>query len=326
MKKIFYVCLMVLLCVSLTASMCFAKAEKKSYTIGFVPGIIVNPFYISMHYGAKAAADQLGLKLIWQGPQDWDFAKQTVIVDALISRGVDALVLSPCDPEALKGSLQKAVDAGIIVITTDTDINDPESKIRLTNIASNNYLGGIRAGEALAQAVGEKGEVALMGAMTGVTTNEDRYKGFKEALAKYPGIKIVSTQYSNSDQAKAAQQMESVLLAHPNLSGAFGVDTPTAHGCAVGIRNSGKAGKVKLVGFDAQPLEVEDLSAGLTSMLVAQAPYAMGYLGVQFAHMYLEGFIAKFPGNFITGFYIISPENLNDPETKKWVYLDKPPK
>ena len=102
MKKILYVCLMVLLCVSLTASICFAKGEKKSYTIGFVPGIIVNPFYISMHYGAKAAADQLGLKLIWQGPQDWDFAKQTVIVDALISRGVDALVLSPCDPEALK--------------------------------------------------------------------------------------------------------------------------------------------------------------------------------------------------------------------------------
>ena len=83
--------------------------------------------------------------------------------------------MSPCDPEALKVPLQKAVDAGIIVITTDTDINDPESKIRLTNIASNNYLGGIRAGEALAKAVGEKGEVALMGAMTGVTTNEDRY-------------------------------------------------------------------------------------------------------------------------------------------------------
>lgn len=325
MKRTICLGLGLLLSLSLATGLCFAET-KKSYTIGFVPGIITNPFYISMNYGAKTAADQLGVKLIWQGPQNWDFAEQTVVVDALVSKGVDALILSPCDPEALKGPLKKAVEAGILVITTDTDINDPEANIRVTNIASNNYLGGLKAGEALAKAIGNKGEVALMGAMTGVTTNEDRYKGFREAVGKHSEIKIVSTQYSGEDQAKAAQQMESVLLAHPNLVGAFAVDTPTAHGCAIGIRNAGKAGKVKLVGFDAQPLEVEDLRAGLTSMLVAQAPFAMGYLGVQFAYDYLEGFIAKFPGNFVTGFYIISPENVNAPETKKWVYQTEPPK
>jgi ribose transport system substrate-binding protein len=279
-----------------------------------------------MHYGAKTAADQLGVDLIWQGPQNWDFAEQTVVVNALIARGVDALILSPCDPEALKGPLKKAVDEGILVITTDTDINDPEAKIRVTNIASNNYLGGLKAGEALAEAIGNKGEVALMGAMTGVSTNEERYKGFKEAIAKHSDISIVSTQYSGEDQAKAAQQMESVLLAHPNLVGAFAVDTPTSHGCALGIRNAKMTGKVKLVGFDAQPLEIEDLRNGLTSMLVAQAPFAMGYLGVQFAYDYLEGFIAKGPGNFITGFYVITPQNVDDPETKKWIYQTEPPK
>jgi len=325
MKRVLCFVLAVFLSISLMMGLCFAQA-KKSYTFGFVPGIITNPFYISMNYGAKAAADQLGVKLIWQGPQNWDFAQQTVVVDALVSKGINALILSPCDPEALKGPLQKAVEAGILVITTDTDINDPEAKIRVTNVASNNYLGGIKAGEALAKAIGNKGEVALMGAMTGVTTNEDRYKGFKEVMAKYPDIKIVATEYSNSDQSKAAQQMQSVILAHPNLAGAFGVDTPTAHGCAVGIRNAGAKGKVKLVAFDAQPLEVEDLKEGLTSMLVAQAPYAMGYLGVQFAYDYLEGFVAKFPGNFTTGYYIITPENVNDPETKKWVYQTEPPK
>ena len=325
MKRVLCFVLAVFLSISLMMGLCFAQA-KKSYTFAFVPGIITNPFYISMNYGAKAAADQLGVKLIWQGPQNWDFAQQTVVVDALVSKGINALILSPCDPEALKGPLQKAVEAGILVITTDTDINDPEAKIRVTNVASNNYLGGIKAGEALAKAIGNKGEVALMGAMTGVTTNEDRYKGFKEVMAKYPDIKIVATEYSNSDQSKAAQQMQSVILAHPNLAGAFGVDTPTAHGCAVGIRNAGAKGKVKLVAFDAQPLEVEDLKEGLTSMLVAQAPYAMGYLGVQFAYDYLEGFVAKFPGNFTTGYYIITPENVNDPETKKWVYQTEPPK
>ena len=278
MKSFIRVGVAVLLTISLIGSLAYAE-EKKSYTIGFVPGIITNPFYISMHYGAKAAADQLGINLIWQGPQNWDFAEQTVVVNALIARGVDALILSPCDPEALKGPLKKAVDEGILVITTDTDINDPEAKIRVTNIASNNYLGGLKAGDALAEAIGNKGEVALMGAMTGVSTNEERYKGFREAIAKHSDIKIVSTQYSGEDQAKAAQQMESVLLAHPNLVGAFAVDTPTAHGCALGIRNAEKTGKVKLVGFDAQPLEVEDLRNGLTSSASRSSPICHGVSG-----------------------------------------------
>ena len=305
----------------------FALGSAASeYTIALVPGIATNPFYVSMYHGAKTAADQLGVKLIWQGPNTWDFNEQTLIVNALIAQGVDALVISPCDPEALKVPLQKAVDSGIAVITTDTDINDPEAKIRLTNIASDNYVGGFIAGETLAKAIGYKGKVALMGAMVGVTTNELRYAGFRDAIAKYPDIQIVATQYSGEDQAKAAEQMQSVLLAHPDLAGAFGVDTPTAHGCAIGIRNAGMAGKVVLVGFDAQPLEVEDLEAGLISMLVAQAPFAMGYLGIQFAYDYLEGFLTSFPGNFTTGFYVITPENVRNPETQKWVYQTELPK
>jgi len=297
----------------------------KTYTIGFCPGIVTNPFYIAMQHGATQAANELGIELIWQGAQNWDFSEQTVILNALIARGVDALILAPTDPEAIKIPLQEAVDAGIAVITVDTDINDPDAEIRLTSIASDNVLGGFMAGEALAEAIGFEGEVALMGAMVGVTSNELRYEGFRAAIAQYPEIEIVASEYSQEDQAKAAQQMESVILAHPNLLGAFAVDTPTAHGCAVGVRNAGVEGEFVLVGFDAQPLEIEDLQAGLITMLVAQAPYAMGYVGVQLAYDYLQGFLPEFPGDFTTGFYVITADNVNDPQTQKWVYLTEPP-
>jgi len=315
---------MVFLVVLLVAVVGLAGFGKK-YTIGFCPGIVTNPFYIAMQHGATQAANELGIELIWQGGQNWDFSEQTVILNALIARGVDALILSPTDAEAIKIPLQEAVDAGIAVITVDTDINDPDSEIRLTNIASDNVLGAFMAGEALAEAIGYEGEVALMGAMVGVTTNEMRYEGFRAAIAQYPNIEIVATEYSGEDQAKAAQQMQSVLLAHPNLVGAFAVDTPTAHGCAVGVRNEGAQGKVVLVGFDAQPLQVEDLQEGLITMLVAQAPYAMGYVGVQLAYDHLQGFLPEFPGNFTTGFYVITADNVNDPETQKWVYLTEAP-
>ncbi len=296
------------------------------YTFAFVPGIATNPFYIAMQYGATEAARKLGVDLIWQGPQNWDFAEQTVIVDSLLARRVSALLISPTDPTAMIAPLQRAVRAKVLVITTDTDINDPNHQIRVQSIASDNRLGGQKAGEALAQALGGKGEVALMGAMVGVTTNEQRYQGFKEALGKFPDMKIVATEYSGEDQSKAAQQMQSVLLAHPNLAGAFAVDTPTSHGAAVGLRNAGKAGKVVLVGFDAQPLEVEDLRGGITTMLVAQAPYQMGYMAVENAFNYLEGRAQSLQPQITTGYYIITKANVDNPETKQWIYQTEPPK
>lgn len=302
-------------------------SAQDTYTIGFVPGQSTNPFYISMQYGAVQAGKDLGVNVIWQGSPEWDVAKQTAIVDSLVARGVDALVLSPTDADALKQPLKQAVDAGVTVITTDTDINDPDAAIRLVGIASDNYQGGVMAGEALAKAIKGSGQVAILSALEGVTTNEQRVKGFRDAVSNYPNIEVVSIQYSHDDQATASQQMQSVLIAHPNLVGAFAIDTPTAHGAALGIQSAGAKGNVTLVGFDSQPLEITDVKQGLITMLVTQAPYAMGYLGVQIAYDVLNGYIQSIPGHQIrTGFYVIDSKNVDYPETQKWVYQTEPPK
>lgn len=331
LRKVFLLCAVLLLVAGALAAqqdegqLGVARAQPP-YTFAFVPGISTNPFYIAMQYGATQAARELNVELIWQGAQNWDFAQQTVIVESLLARRVDALLISPTDPEAMIPPLRRAAQQNVLVITTDTDINDPNRQIRPLNIASDNYQGGQMAGEALAEAIGGRGDVALMGAMVGVTTNEQRYSGFRDALARFPDIRIVATQYSEEDQARAAQQMQSVLLANPNLAGAFAVDTPTAHGAAVGLRNAGKAGQVVLVGFDAQPLEIEDLRGGITTMLVAQAPYDMGYLAVQNAVQILQGQGGQVPEKITTGFYIITRENVDDPETEKWIYQTEPPR
>jgi len=299
-------------------------AAQKEFTIALVPGIATHPFYFAMYAGAKKAADELGIKLVYQGPSEWDFAKQSVIARSLIARGdIDFLLFVPCDSKANIPDVEEAVKRGIPVITLDTSLDSDDA---LTFIASNNFKGGEIAGEALAKAIGYKGEVALMAAMVGETQIELRYEGFRTAIKKYPDIKLVSTQYSQDDQSKATAQMQSVLVAHPNLAGAFGVSTTTAHGAAIGIRNAGKLGKVMLVGFDAQPLEIEDIKTGLMQATVAQAPYAMGYLGVQFAYDYHRGFITEFPREIETGYLVITPENVDDPETAKWIYTTEIPK
>jgi len=299
-------------------------AAQKDFTVALVPGVMTNPFIITMYAGAKKAADELGIKLVCQGTSEWDFAKESVVVRSLVARGdIDFLLFAPYDSRANIPDAQEAVKRGIPVITVDTDL---DSNLPLCNLASANFKGGEIAGEALAKAIGYKGEVAFMGGAKEDSTEVQRYEGFKKVIKRYQDIKLISTQYSQGDQSKATMQMQSVLIAHPNLVGAFGVDTPTAHGAAIGIRNAGKSGKVVLVGFDAQPSEIEDIKQGLMQATIAQAPYAMGYLGVQFAYDYHMGFITEFPRRIETGFLVITPENVDDPETAKWIYATELPK
>lgn len=324
MKKFLILTLFLLICASHIDDSPRAETQKP-YTVGFVTGLVTNPFYISMRYGAKSASDKYGIQLIWKGPRNWSAAQQTVVINALVSRGVDALIVAPCDPVALKEPLRKAAEAGVTVITVDTDIDDPDARIRVANIASNNYLGGFKAGQVLAEAIGRKGEVALMGDIPGVNTFDERNRGFKDAIARFTDIKLVATRNSAISSEKATLQMESLLSAHPHLAGAFAVDGAASHGCAIGIRNAGRAGTFTLVGFDALPEQVEDLRQRLTSMLVAQDPFAMGYLSVQLAYDFLQGYIAKAPGKFTTGFYVVTFENLDSPETQRWIYKKEPP-
>ncbi len=92
------------------------------------------------------------------------------------------------------------------------------------------------------------------------------------------------------------------------------------------MKSAGKGGKIVLVGFDSQPLEVEDLKAGLITMLVTQGPYQMGYLAVENAYKYLTGVTKTLQQKITTEMYVITPQNVDDPETAKWVYQTEMPK
>jgi ribose transport system substrate-binding protein len=300
-----------------------SAAAMNQFTVAVIVGINNNPFYYSLYQGAAAAGREMGVKVTWNGAEQWDVSKQTLVLDGVIARKPDAILIAPTDRQAMINPIQRAINAGIKVVTVDTDI---ESDIVVSNVASDNRRGGEVAGEALAKLIGGKGKVALMGAMQGVSTNEERYTGFRDALKKYPDIQLVTTQYSNESQSQATAQMQAVLAGHTDLAGAFAVDTPTTHGVAVGLKNAGKQGKFVLVGFDAQPLEIEDIKGGILSATVAQAPYAMGYVGMQIAVDTLRGFVTKWPRQLQTGFLVITPQNVSNPETANWIYSTNQPK
>ncbi len=141
-----------------------ARADGKSFTVALIPGLTTDAFYITMHRGAAAAAAALGVKLVFQGAPSFNAVEQVPVLDAVIARKPDALLIAPTDKVQLIEPLRAAVSAGIPVITVDTYIGGGvyqtgtgNADFPLSYIASNNTLGGQMAARALAKAIGGKG-------------------------------------------------------------------------------------------------------------------------------------------------------------------------
>ncbi len=281
-----------------------SHAQKKQWHIAIVPKALTGEYWVRCKKGAEAAAKQFGVKLTFIGPSaETEVDKQIDIVENLITRGVDAIGISPCDGKALVPVIEKAIAKGIPVVTVDSDA---KTNKRLAYIGTDNEKAGEIAAKELAKLMDRKGKVLIIQGVPGAENLMQRVKGFKRVIAKYPQIKIVSEQACQSDQTKALDITENALTAHPDLGGIFGVNAPGAPGAAQAVKAAGKTGKVKIVGFDALPDTVRYCAEGVIQAIVEQRPYRMGYLAVRYLKEALEG--KKIPRMVDTGVDIITPE------------------
>lgn len=289
----------------------------KNITIGFVPGSTTDPFFISMEVGAEQEAQKLGVKLVWQGASQYSPSDQTPYIDAMVTKKVNALITCPTDATAMEPPIQKAVNAGIPVITADSTIAN--ASLLTSRITSNNTQGGAAAADYLAQAAGgKKGVVAVLDPSPGITTDAARVKGFAQEIKKYPNLTYVGVQYDNEQTTKASTLAQDLLLHYPNLVGIFGTDDTSASGGAEGIRSAGKLGQVKIVGYDAEPAEITDLKSGLVSALIAQKPMEEGQLAVQYAYDAATGNKSDIKSFVQLDNVIITKANLA--QNQQWVY------
>lgn len=294
------------------------SAQKASLVIGMVAGISTDAFYVTMHHGAEAAAKVLGVNLVWEGAPEWSYAKQTPIVNAMVARHVGALIVSPTDKTAMVPPIKAAFQAGIPVFETDTVANDG---VHLSLVTSDNLDGGRKAADILAKLLGERGEVALINTIPGVSTTDDRQTGFLEEIKKYPNVKVVATQYDQDDKSKATSIVSSWLLAHPNLGGVFAANELSGDGASVAIADAHKTGAVKLVEYDAEPAQVRDLKRGVVQALIVQRPFAEGFLGVEYAYNYLQGWGAgSFPKAVTLPAVVATKDNMGDTSISRWFY------
>ena len=320
MKKLFAA----LLSLSLYGS---AHAQE-GISIVLVPGLTTDAFYITMNKGAQAAAEALGIKVDFQGAEDFNATLQIPVLDAVIAREPSAIVIAPTDTTQLIEPLRRASERGIAVVTVDTFIDDGayqdgsgDGDFPMSYVASDNVAGGRMAAAAMGEAMGGSGTVYVSNVRPGISTTDQREEGFKlEMQENFPDITVLDTQYNENDASTAASQLQAVLAREPDLGGVFGANLFSALGAANGVDAADKLGDITVIAFDAPQSIVEQLDTGLVDMAIAQHPAEIGYYGVMTAYAHLTG--QSVPPKIGTGFTVITEDNVEDPEIAKFIYSD----
>jgi ribose transport system substrate-binding protein len=284
-----------------------ADAGGETYDMTLIAGVKGDEFYITMNCGAQEAAKELGVNLEFQGPDQFDAAQQTPIVDAVAAKSPDAILIAPTDTKALFAPIQ-AASANSKIVLVDTTLEDPSMAV--SQIASDNLEGGREAGRTLLELIGGKGKVLVVNVKPGISTTDQRGQGFEEEVKGKPGVEYLGQEYSQDDPAIAAQIVTSTLSKHPDLKGIFATNLFSAEGAASGLRQAGKLGDVKIVGFDAGPKQVKDLEDGLVQALIAQKPADIGRQGVEQAVKALKG--EETTPEIGTDFEVITKDNLSE--------------
>jgi ribose transport system substrate-binding protein len=263
-------------------------------TIALVLKTLNNPFFLDMRKGAEETAKKLGVNLTVQAAErEVDVEKQMQIIENLIQTKVAALCITPSGSKEVVPAIVKANQANIPVIIVDTRVNAEALQAAQGKVAgfigSDNLAGGRVAGELVAQKLNGKGKVAILEGIPGHETGDSRLKGFREVMAKHPGIQIVSSQTANWERDQGFNVFQNMLQAHPDIQALFACSDLMALGAVEAIAAAGKTGKIIVVGFDAFSEAREAVNKGTMHGTVAQSPYEMGKTAVENAAKILQG-------------------------------------
>lgn len=273
------------LSVLLIATAC-NRSHKK--TIAVIPKGTSSIFWVSVQAGALAAGQQLGVDVLWNGPaQETEYDRQIQIVDSMIARRVDGIVLAADERKALVAPVERAAALNIPVVVFDSGVDTDKY---ITFIATDNYEGGQKGARELARLLNNKGKVGMVMHAPGSASTMDRERGFEDTIVKeFPNIHITARQYSMSDPSKGMAAVENMLTAQPDLDGLFASSEPSSNGASRALKSRGVAGRVRLVAFDSSEKMIESMKDGVIDAMVVQDPFQMGFVSVKTAVDKLAG-------------------------------------
>ncbi|MDP3959426.1 MAG: sugar-binding protein [Pseudorhodobacter sp.] len=283
-------------------------AFAEDITIAVVPKVAV-PFFDDCNTGAQEAATRLGVDYQWVVPQNTQGATQVKIIEDLIARHVSGIAISVNEPKSVEGIIKQAMDAGIKVLTFDSD---SAASGRSMYIGTINKQAGVTMGNSMAEALGGKGKVAIITGQLGASNLNERIDGVKEALAAYPDIEIVAVEGTEDDLAKAVSVTEALLRGNPDLAGIFGmsqVGGPAVAKVLAQQEFAASKGVIKVFAFDDLPDTIQGVKDGYINGIMVQRPVTMGRLAVESLVAQIKGEMTA-PADIDTGVTVVNADNL----------------
>ena len=262
--------------------------------IALVLKTLNNPFFIEMQRGAEEAAKSLNVELTVQAAErETDVDKQMQIIEDLIQAKVDALAVTPSGSREIVPAIKKANDANIPVVVVDTRLDQKAAAAAgvktVSFVGSDNYRGGQLIGEFLVKASGGTGKVAILEGIAGHETGDSRVRGFRDAVKGTPGIQVIASQTANWERDQGFNVFQNILQAHPDVDTVFACNDMMALGAIEAINAGRKAGKIRVLGFDAVKDARAALESGAMAATVAQYPDEMGKAAVEMAVKAVRG-------------------------------------
>ncbi|QHV97857.1 substrate-binding domain-containing protein [Spirosoma endbachense] len=263
-----------------------------------------------------------GVKTSILGPAEWDVPSQINIIEEVIGTRPTGLLINGTDP-AIGPVINKAVAAGIPTVVYDSDI--PSSK-RHAFLGTDWYEIGQMQGKEMVRLLGGKGKIAYMGIL-GLTNMEAGFRGLLDVFKAYPGIEVVGKFDDKANVEEAARITSDLLSAHPDLAGLCGFDSNSGPGIGLAVKESGRAGKVKITTVDWEPEHLQLVREGVIHMLAGQKRELFTWYGAQFLYDMVHqtnklsgndrrAGIINVPNSINTGLLRITKENVNEFITK----------
>jgi rhamnose transport system substrate-binding protein len=254
--------------------------------VALMPKAKGDPYFISARKGADSAAAALNVELLWDGPTDLDPAKQNEVVEAWITRGVNAIAVSVENKEAISTVLRKARQRGIKVVTWDADA-EKDARDFFVNQATPQGIGYTLTDEA-ARIMGGQGEFAIITASLSAANQNEWIKYIRERLSKYPGMKLVAIQPSEGDRDRAFAETQTVLKVHPRVKVIMAIAAPAVPGAAEAVKQSGRT-DVKVTGLSLPNMCRPYIKSGIIESIVLWNTMDLGALAVRTAEALTTG-------------------------------------
>ncbi|MBI93031.1 MAG: sugar ABC transporter substrate-binding protein [Gemmatimonadaceae bacterium] len=304
-----------LLALSCLLLSCGESPDPGRTTIVVIPKGTTHEFWKSIHAGARRAATDLDVDIIWKGPlKEDDREAQIAVVENFISRGVSGIVLAPLDDDALRVPVLNATRSGIPVIIIDSGL---QSDDYISFVATDNHQGGRMAGQEMARRLEGRGRIVMLRYQEGSASTMKREQGFLDAIAESPDIVVVSDNQHGGATTESAYAASENLLAPLQtqdgtltIDGIFCPNESTTFGMLRALQDRQLNGQVRFIGFDSSEKLVEGLTAGDLDALVLQNPMAMGDIGMRTMVAHLQG--KPVERRIDTGVVLVTRDNMNE--------------